>query len=125
MRAKTHFFKNLNMATILDPADPADKDYSQTKVCATIGPSCQSVDKLVELLQAGMSAARWVAHCCAFAARILAGFNSSSGGSRRACQQPGWVVGLCCWAALLHCSSSSSSRGGSRVQEQGQQQDHW
>jgi hypothetical protein len=60
MRSKTHVFPDLNLSTILEPADPADKDYSQTKVVGTIGPSCQSVEKLVELLEAGMSAARSV-----------------------------------------------------------------
>lgn len=60
MRAKTHTFPDLNLSTILEPADPADKDYSATKVVATVGPACQSVEVLTQMLHNGMSAARYV-----------------------------------------------------------------
>eukprot|EP00877_Chromochloris_zofingiensis_P009758 jgi/Chrzof1/5035/Cz15g09100.t1_PYK1[v5.2] len=59
MRAKTHTFPDLNLSTILEPADPADKDYSATKVVATVGPACQSVEVLTQMLHNGMSAARF------------------------------------------------------------------
>jgi hypothetical protein len=59
MKSKTHFFKDLNLSTILEPADPSDKNYCATKVVGTIGPACQAVDKQVAMLEAGMSAARY------------------------------------------------------------------
>jgi hypothetical protein len=58
MKTKAHFFPDLNMATVLDPADPLDKNYSATKVLATIGPASKDVDTLVQMLDSGMSAAR-------------------------------------------------------------------
>ncbi|GBF87464.1 pyruvate kinase [Raphidocelis subcapitata] len=57
MKTKAHFFPDLNLGTILEPA-VHDTRHSATKVVATIGPSCQSVDMLVKLLEDGMSAAR-------------------------------------------------------------------
>lgn len=45
-----------------EPADPLDKNYSATKCVATIGPTSKAVDVLVQMLESGMSAARWVGH---------------------------------------------------------------
>lgn len=59
MKSKSHFFNDLDLCSILDPADPSDKNYSATKVVGTIGPACQSVDVQVAMLEAGMSAARF------------------------------------------------------------------
>lgn len=59
MKSKTHFFNDLDLSSILEPADPSDKNYSATKVVGTIGPACQSVDVQVAMLEAGMSAARF------------------------------------------------------------------
>jgi hypothetical protein len=39
MKTKTHFFKNLNLSTILEPA-AAGGAPPATKVVGTIGPSC-------------------------------------------------------------------------------------
>lgn len=58
MKTKAHWFPDLNLSTILEPADPNDKHTSCTKIVGTIGPACQSVDKLVEMIESGMSAAR-------------------------------------------------------------------
>jgi hypothetical protein len=58
MKSKTHFLTDLNLNSILEPADPQDKNYCATKVVGTIGPACQAVDKQVAMLEAGMSAAR-------------------------------------------------------------------
>ncbi|KAI8472796.1 MAG: pyruvate kinase [Monoraphidium minutum] len=57
MKTKAHFFPDLNLATILEPADPND-NKACTKIVTTIGPACQSVEKLVQMLNDGMSAAR-------------------------------------------------------------------
>lgn len=59
MKSKSHFLQDLNLNSILEPADPSDKNYCATKVVGTIGPACQAVDKQVAMLEAGMSAARW------------------------------------------------------------------
>lgn len=58
MKTKAHFFPDLNMASILDPADPLDKNYSATKCLATMGPASKDVDRLVQMLDSGMSAVR-------------------------------------------------------------------
>jgi hypothetical protein len=34
MKSKSHFFHDLNLTSILEPADPNDKNYSATKVRA-------------------------------------------------------------------------------------------
>eukprot|EP00879_Flechtneria_rotunda_P021199 GHRR01022332.1.p1 GENE.GHRR01022332.1~~GHRR01022332.1.p1 ORF type:complete len:557 (+),score=186.89 GHRR01022332.1:438-2108(+) len=59
MKSKTHFLQDLNLNSILEPADPTDKNYCATKIVGTIGPACQAVDKQVAMLEAGMSAARF------------------------------------------------------------------
>ena len=51
MKTKAHWFPDLNLATILEPADAADKLGACTKVVGTIGPACQSVDKLVQMIE--------------------------------------------------------------------------
>jgi hypothetical protein len=58
MKSKTHFLTDLNLNSILEPADPQDKNYCATKVVGTIGPACQAVDKQVAMLEAGMACAR-------------------------------------------------------------------
>jgi len=57
MRTKAHFFPSSTWDTILEPAE-ADARTSCTKVVATIGPSCQSVEKLCQMLENGMAAVR-------------------------------------------------------------------
>ncbi|KAK9866972.1 hypothetical protein WJX84_008720 [Apatococcus fuscideae] len=57
VKLKTHFFDDLNLGTILEPA-PRTTNLAGTKVIATLGPSCREFDVLVEMLQAGMSCAR-------------------------------------------------------------------
>jgi len=58
MRTKTQRLPDADLSVILEPADPADANYSGTKVVITVGPACQSVDALCALLEAGASAAR-------------------------------------------------------------------
>eukprot|EP00887_Chlorella_sp_A99_P003611 scaffold7.g3611.t1 len=60
-RAKTHFFKNDDLKQVLTPTtERADAPMAcKTKpVVATIGPATQSVEQLVELLEAGTTCAR-------------------------------------------------------------------
>lgn len=46
------------MGSLLEPANPSEADFTATKVVVTIGPSCQDVDTLCLLLQAGATCAR-------------------------------------------------------------------
>ncbi|KAK9796683.1 hypothetical protein WJX73_008597 [Symbiochloris irregularis] len=55
---KTHFLKNDDLRSIVEPADPNESAFTATKVIITIGPSCQDVDTLCQLLSAGASCAR-------------------------------------------------------------------
>lgn len=55
---KTHFLKQTNLGSLLEPADPSEADFTATKVVVTIGPSCQDVDTLCLLLNAGATCAR-------------------------------------------------------------------
>jgi hypothetical protein len=55
-RAKTHFFKDLDLSTVLEP--PSDVGVCGTQIICSIGPSCQSIEMLCALLRAGMSVAR-------------------------------------------------------------------
>lgn len=54
MRTKAHFFKDCNLNTILEPASKDAATTSCTKIVATIGPSCQTVDKLVQMLNVSL-----------------------------------------------------------------------
>lgn len=57
MKAKTHFFKDNDLKSVLVPSmDSAC--FTGTKIMATIGPSIHDVDMLSQLLEAGMVAAR-------------------------------------------------------------------
>lgn len=60
MKSKSHFLQDLDLNSILEPADPSDKNYCATKIVGTIGPACQAPEKQVAMLEAGMSAARYV-----------------------------------------------------------------
>lgn len=55
---KTHFLKQTHLGSLLEPADPSEADFTATKVVVTIGPSCQDVETLCLLLQAGATCAR-------------------------------------------------------------------
>ncbi|PNW77193.1 hypothetical protein CHLRE_10g426292v5 [Chlamydomonas reinhardtii] len=57
-RARPHFFPDLDMSGILQPADPAEGCFVASKVVATLGPACSDVDTLARLLEAGMTVAR-------------------------------------------------------------------
>ncbi|GIL75743.1 hypothetical protein Vretimale_15284 [Volvox reticuliferus] len=56
MKAKTHFFKNLDLTSILVPEDGAT--FTGTKVVCTVGPSCQDVETMCEMLNAGVVGCR-------------------------------------------------------------------
>lgn len=56
MKSKTHFFKHLDLTTVLSPAK--EGSFSGTKVAATIGPAIQDVATLTEVLKAGVTSAR-------------------------------------------------------------------
>ncbi|KXZ44880.1 hypothetical protein GPECTOR_61g833 [Gonium pectorale] len=56
MRAKTHFFKNLDLNSILVPEN--GDAFTGTKVVCTVGPSCQDVDVMCEMLNAGVVGCR-------------------------------------------------------------------
>ncbi|KAL6782750.1 hypothetical protein ACKKBG_A07985 [Auxenochlorella protothecoides x Auxenochlorella symbiontica] len=59
LKAKHHFFVDVDMKEVLVPVPESDLHAGVgTKVVVTLGPSCQSVDVLVELLAAGMTCAR-------------------------------------------------------------------
>lgn len=56
-RAKNHVFKNSDLNQVLH-TDGSSNLLSKTKVVATIGPACQSVEALCDLLNAGVTCAR-------------------------------------------------------------------
>ncbi|MEW5314599.1 MAG: hypothetical protein WDW38_006082 [Sanguina aurantia] len=58
LRAKTHFFKDLDLSTVLVGEGHGDSNFTGTKIIATVGPSCQDVEVLSTLLDAGMVGAR-------------------------------------------------------------------
>ena len=55
--AKTHFLENCDLRTLLEPA-PAHAVQAASKIVCTLGPACRDVETLVQLLNAGMTAAR-------------------------------------------------------------------
>ncbi|KAF6256496.1 pyruvate kinase [Scenedesmus sp. NREL 46B-D3] len=57
-RAKTHFFKSLDLTELMVPADDTPGAFTGTKLVCSLGPSSHSVDVLEGLLAAGMVAAR-------------------------------------------------------------------
>ncbi|KAL4856094.1 Pyruvate kinase 2 [Chlorella vulgaris] len=56
-RAKCHFFKDDNLQQVLHEL-PTKNTAAKTKLAITVGPACQTVEKLVELLDAGVTCAR-------------------------------------------------------------------
>ena len=54
--AKNHVFKNSDLNQVLHESE--SNLLSKTKIVATIGPACQSVEALCDLLEAGMTCAR-------------------------------------------------------------------
>jgi pyruvate kinase len=54
--AKNHVFKNSDLNQVLHESE--SNLLSKTKIVATIGPACQSVESLCDLLEAGMTCAR-------------------------------------------------------------------
>ncbi|CAD7704436.1 unnamed protein product, partial [Ostreobium quekettii] len=58
MHSRTHFFDDYDPIAILKPADLKKKSFTGTKVTFTVGPACQDVAKMTELLLAGATSAR-------------------------------------------------------------------
>ncbi|KAG2492389.1 hypothetical protein HYH03_009335 [Edaphochlamys debaryana] len=56
MKAKTHFFKDLDLTSILIPEEGSA--FTGTKVVCTVGPSCQEVDVMCEMLHNGLAGCR-------------------------------------------------------------------
>ncbi|PRW57775.1 pyruvate kinase isoform C [Chlorella sorokiniana] len=56
-KAKCHFFKNDDFNQVLTEL-PAKGSVAKTKIAITVGPACQTVEKLVALLEAGVTCAR-------------------------------------------------------------------
>ncbi|PSC76198.1 pyruvate kinase [Micractinium conductrix] len=56
-KAKCHFFKNDDFNQVLTEL-PKGSAVAKTKILITVGPACQTVEKLVELLEAGVTCAR-------------------------------------------------------------------
>lgn len=56
-KAKNHVFKDDDLGQVLHPS-ASENIYSKTKVVITIGPACQSVESLCDLLEAGATCAR-------------------------------------------------------------------
>lgn len=54
--AKTHFLKDAKLSSLLEPESTVL--HTASKVVCTLGPACRDVETLVELLNAGMTAAR-------------------------------------------------------------------
>lgn len=55
--AKTHFLKNTDLRSLLEP-EPVGGLHAASKVVCTLGPACRDVETLVQLLEAGMTGAR-------------------------------------------------------------------
>lgn len=56
-RAKCHFFKDDDLSQVLHEL-PTKNTVAKTKIAITVGPACQTVEKLAELLEAGVTCAR-------------------------------------------------------------------
>ncbi|GAX81789.1 hypothetical protein CEUSTIGMA_g9217.t1 [Chlamydomonas eustigma] len=56
-KAKTHWFKNLDLTSVLDPSID-DGVFTGTKIMTTMGPSIHDVDILSQLLEHGMVCSR-------------------------------------------------------------------
>ncbi|KAK9805287.1 hypothetical protein WJX72_011225 [[Myrmecia] bisecta] len=56
-KTKWHFLENLDLKSLLKPS-PSHLPFTATKVTITIGPPCQSVEMLCQLLEAGVTCAR-------------------------------------------------------------------
>eukprot|EP00798_Chlamydomonas_sp_ICE-L_P008473 gene8473-4834_t len=56
-KAKTHFFKNDDLSTVLEPSSDAGT-FTGTKIMATMGPSIHDTDVIGQLLEDGMVAGR-------------------------------------------------------------------
>ena len=54
--AKTHFLRDAKLSSLLEPESTVL--HTASKVVCTLGPACRDVETLVELLNAGMTAAR-------------------------------------------------------------------
>jgi hypothetical protein len=57
-RTKSHFLKGMDVASLLVPEEANGPNFTGTKLIATLGPACNSVETLCEMLDAGMSAGR-------------------------------------------------------------------
>uniref|UniRef100_A0A383WJV2 Pyruvate kinase n=2 Tax=Tetradesmus obliquus TaxID=3088 RepID=A0A383WJV2_TETOB len=58
VKAKTHFFKSLDLTEVMVPADDTPGAFTATKLVCSLGPSSHNVEVLEEMLRAGMVAAR-------------------------------------------------------------------
>eukprot|EP00891_Asterochloris_glomerata_P003175 jgi/Astpho2/3175/e_gw1.00052.17.1_t len=57
-KIRTHFLKNCDLPSLLEPAPAHEATWTATKVIVTLGPSCHEVDTLCQLLQSGATCAR-------------------------------------------------------------------
>ncbi|WIA41090.1 hypothetical protein OEZ86_004721 [Tetradesmus obliquus] len=58
VKAKTHFFKSLDLTEVMVPADDTPGAFTATKLVCSLGPSSHNVEVLEEMLRAGMVTAR-------------------------------------------------------------------
>ncbi|KAL4425448.1 hypothetical protein ABPG75_009464 [Micractinium tetrahymenae] len=57
-KAKCHFFMNNDFSQVLTSLPREGAAPAKTKIVITVGPACQTVEKLVALLEAGVTCAR-------------------------------------------------------------------
>lgn len=57
-KARPHFFQDLNLAGLLEPPRPQDQSFLGCKVVGTIGPACNDVETLADMISAGMAVGR-------------------------------------------------------------------